>query len=475
MSSCGDFHNAREAAPYALGACLVAAAVLLALAEAAGIEDAAGLSPEPHRAEPYLETLIEPFVQQAAPDSIVVCWKTLGRIRPILRYGTDPRLLEAVVSAADIVITKDSPFDWSFPPGVFPTRAMLRNMATAAPASDLVCRAHIKGLKPATQYFYALYDGERLVAGGEEHCFRTSPMPGAAVSVRFAILGNATTAGLAQAEVHAQLCRYVRVQKAPLNFLLYAGEVVARGAEYTFFRPYAEILRQTVCWANGPAQLFSVPTQGEAGGVPSGSREYYAFAYGRVHVVCLSAAEANLAPESKMLTWLKTDLEQARVAGKTDWLIALLPHPPYSKGTVDSDSDKRSAALRQQVVPILEEGGTDLVFCGGSAIYERSGLVCGAFGAASVQHLLDAGDGDPAGAVYRKDAGLHPNQGTVYLVIGNGGAPLGKAASRHPLMRKAVTAHGFGIVCIEDNAITVTALDKDGRMLDTFRIVKGVK
>ena len=74
-----------------------------------------------------------------------------------------------------------------------------------------------------------------------------------------------------------------------------------------------------------------------------------------------------------MLTWLKEDL-----AGTTqEWKIAFWHHPPYTKGSHDSDSENALADMRQNLVPILERGGADLVLTGHSYSYERSVLLNG--------------------------------------------------------------------------------------------------
>ena len=65
-----------------------------------------------------------------------------------------------------------------------------------------------------------------------------------------------------------------------------------------------------------------------------------------------------------MARWLKMDLERTR----QDWIIAYFHHPPYTKGTHDSDKDSDSAGrmndMRQTFLPVLEQGGVDLILTG---------------------------------------------------------------------------------------------------------------
>ena len=37
--------------------------------------------------------------------------------------------------------------------------------------------------------------------------------------------------------------------------------------------------------------IFELPTQGQSGGVPSGTEQYYSFDYGNIHFVCLNSEE----------------------------------------------------------------------------------------------------------------------------------------------------------------------------------------
>ena len=48
-----------------------------------------------------------------------------------------------------------------------------------------------------------------------------------------------------------------------------------------------------------------------------------------------------------MLTWLANDLATTT----QDWIIAYWHHPPYSKGTHDSDTEGRLIDMRQNLMP----------------------------------------------------------------------------------------------------------------------------
>ena len=167
-----------------------------------------------------------------------------------------------------------------------------------------------------------------------------------------------------------------------------------------------------------------MPTKGEAGGVPSGSESYYAFDYGNVHVVS-SDSYGKLSDGKRMyeagggqIDWLWRDLP----ANKLPWTVVFWHHPPYSKGSHDSDTEKLMVDIREQLLPVLEEFKVDLVFCGHSHVYERTQPIKGHFGS---DDSFDAAKHIISGATPDKPNDYKPGpagQGMIYIVAGSGGA-----------------------------------------------------
>src|SRR6185369_16850295 len=209
-------------------------------------------------------------------------------------------------------------------------------------------------------------------------------------------------------------------------------------AEYQVgvFDVYQTPLRSSVLWPtlgnhdgvsadsatqSGPYyDIFSLPAGGEAGGVASGTEAYYSFDYGRVHFVCLDSYESGRAPAVPMLQWLASDLHAAHA----DWTVAFWHHPPYTKGSHDSDVDIELTEMRQNVLPVLEEAGVDLVLCGHSHDYERSVLLDGHYGLSTTLQaamVRDGGDGrvEGDGPYHKASTGAASHQGTVYAVVGS--------------------------------------------------------
>jgi hypothetical protein len=173
-----------------------------------------------------------------------------------------------------------------------------------------------------------------------------------------------------------------------------------------------------------------------------------------------------------MAGWLRKDL----AANRRDWTIAFWHHPPYSKGFHDSDLEDAMIEMRQVFVPILEEGGADLVLCGHSHAYERSFLLNGHYGKSDTllpKMLLDSGDGREDGkGAYHKPAGRLAHKGTVYVVAGSAGSVDGGDLN-HPVHCVSLNIPGSFIIDIKQNRLDAKMLDYSGTVRDYFSIFKG--
>jgi hypothetical protein len=176
------------------------------------------------------------------------------------------------------------------------------------------------------------------------------------------------------------------------------------------------------------------------------------------------------------LIWLQQDLASTN----QEWIIAFWHHPPYSKGSHDSDSAGEPVLreMRERFLPVLDAYGVDLVLTGHSHSYERSLLLRDHYGLSSsynpVLHAVDAGDGDPAGdGAYQKPAlGPIPDSGAVHSVVGSSsqisGGPL-----NHVVMRVSLNVLGSMVIDVEGNRLDGTFLGVSGNVLDHFRLEKG--
>ncbi|HVF09556.1 MAG TPA: metallophosphoesterase [Abditibacteriaceae bacterium] len=419
-----------------------------------------------------------PYLALGTPQSMTVVWRTDGAIQPVVRIGATPQQLNRAITGNAIKAR---------------TLGAANEPLSAAPPNTFQYEATISGLTPATKYYYAVYDGEKLIAGGDEsYHFTTHPLLNTKNPFRFWVVGDSGTGGTAQANVHTAMRNLVEKQKRPLDLYLHVGDMAyGSGTDDQFhnkyFKPYEVTLRNVVCWPSmgnhegnsssgktgvGPYyDAYVTPTRGEAGGLASGTEAYYSFDYANAHFICLNSHDLDRTPTAAMARWLKADLEATRA----DWIIAFWHHPPYSKGTHDSDGEYQLIEMRQHIMPILESAGVDLVLTGHSHVYERSMLMDGAYGTPTIAEnfVLDDGDGDPNGdGAYRKSAGLNPNEGTVQVVAGHGGTGVGRHQDTMPVMKRVFVEHGSVIVDVAGDTLTAIMLNFEGRQRDLFSIVK---
>lgn len=409
-----------------------------------------------------------PYLQMPGPNSIVVRWRTDVPTTSQVAYGAAVGALSTTVD--DPTLTTEH---------IVP----------------------IAGLAPDTTYVYSVGEIGLPLAGDDAmHTFRTAPSPGTARPLRIWSIGDAgwytgPNAGNAPA-VRDAYAAYAGTSAADL-FLLLGDNAYVFGTDADYqvavFDFHEEMLRRTPVWSvfgnheafssNSATQtgpyftMFSFPTAGEVGGVASGTEAYFSFDYGRVHFIVLDSEQAPAAAGTPMLTWLEADL-QAAVLQDPDWIIALWHRPPYSRGLFhDSDVEVNEIRMRQFALPILEDYGVDVVFCGHSHNYERSYFLDGHYGMAatfSSTHQVEPGSGDPdAGGAYRKAAtGPSAHSGTVYVVNGSG-SEVRTSTLNHPAMVTNLLELGSVVLDIDGQTLTARFLTDTGAVHDTFSIVKG--
>lgn len=398
-----------------------------------------------------------PYLQQGAPTEVTLRWRTSSASDSRVRYGSAPGSLTQV---------RDD----------------------AAAVTEHVVR--LTGLSADTTYYYSVGSSTAVLAGGDaNHFFLTSPDVGTPKPTRIWVLGDAGTASSAQASVRDAYYAFTGTRHTDL-WLMLGDNAYNDGtdAEYqaAVFDVYPTMLRKSVLWSTfgnhdghsassstqtGPYySLFSFPKAAEAGGLASGTEAYYSFDYGNIHVVNLDSEGSSLSSTGAMANWLRSDLAST----SQDWLIVMFHHPPYSKGSHDSDTESKLVSMREVFNPILEDAGVDLVLSGHSHSYERSYLIDGHYGTSgtfSAAYKVDGGLGrspDP----YAKPDGLSAHRGAVYAVAGSSGKISGGPLN-HPAMVVSLNLLGSLVIDVAGNRMDVKFLRETGAVDDSFSIVKG--
>ena len=396
-----------------------------------------------------------PWLQTPTTTNIIVKWRTDVAVAGRVRFGLSPDNLSFV-----------------------------RNGSSATDH-----RIDLTNLAPGTKYYYSIGTASGPLLGGPEYSFTTMPVAGTRQKTRFWALGDCGTANVDQFNVRDAAYRALGTNA--LDFILFLGDNAYNAGTDTeyqraIFETYPSVLRNTPVWStignhetdqsHTPSstiayyQIFSLPRDGEAGGMASGTEDYYAFDYANIHFVCLDAMTSSRAANGTMANWLRSDLQSTT----QEWIIAFWHHPPYTKGSHNSDSETELIEMRQNILPILESYGVDLVLCGHSHSYERTHLLNGHYGSSfsiTPEMKLDTGGGrcDGAGA-YHKPAGSA--EGAVYVVAGSSGKISGGNLN-HIAMFTSLNKLGSMLIEIEGDRLDATFLRENGLTNDYFSIVKG--
>ena len=228
--------------------------------------------------------------------------------------------------------------------------------------------------------------------------------------------------------------------------------------------------------------MVSVPKFGEVGGYPSQLEVFYSFDYGDVHFLSLNSEVFDYTFSydgiNAMKQWILQDLQQ----NTKKFTIAYFHQPPYSKGSHDSDDFYELAmkAMREKVIPILEQNGVDMVINGHSHVYERSVLINGHYGASGSYNpatmAMDAGSGNiDLGEPYIKDTDKSTQDGTIYVVCGNSGSSTSSPAGTYPAMYYSdggSNTCGSFIIDVYKNRLDGRYLKTDTTIGDYFTILK---
>ncbi|MCB0565263.1 MAG: metallophosphoesterase, partial [Phaeodactylibacter sp.] len=412
--------------------------------------------------ESYAQTIIRgPYLQMGTPNSMVIKWRTNSATSSKVWYGSNSSNLPFTVT--------DN-------------------------GNRTEHEVTITGLAPNSTYYYAVGNTSgQLTQPSNNHYFKTSPIPGTAQTIRTWVLGDCGTGDNNQRAVRDAFYNFNGAQHIDMILMLgdnaYEDGTDSEFQAALFENMYEDRLINTVMWpaignheivsASSPDEsgpyydIFTLPRNGEAGGVPSGTEAYYSFDYGNIHCVVLDSDDTPKDPGDPMLVWLENDLSST----SQDWIVAYWHHPPYSKGG-GSDTGAKETDMRENVNPILENYGVDLVLVGHSHNWQRSYLIHGHYGQSNSWNPntmgIDLGDGrlDGDGA-YTKNAN---GEGTVYIVSGSAGKRGGTISPNefHPVMYESISDYGSMYMEVTGGQMDIKFIRDNGVIHDYLTIMKQV-
>ncbi len=410
-----------------------------------------------------------PYLQKGTPTSMVVRWRTLTATETVIDYGTSLGNLN-------------------------------QNVSDLTPKVEH--EVEITGLSANTIYYYQVSNSATvLIPEANDVFFKTHPITGSSQPFTFWALGDAGTANNNQRAVRDAYYNYIGTNVT--DGILFLGDNAyndGTDSEYqlaVFENMYEDKLKNSVAWSclgnhdghsadsntqTGPYyDIFTFPTAGESGGMASGTEAYYSFDYGNVHFIVLDSYDTDRSVGSAMYNWAQSDIQNTT----QEWIIAFWHHPPYTKGSHDSDypssgtgSDRRLSQMRENFLPMLEGNGVDLVLSGHSHSYERSYLLNGHYGTSgtfdSVTNTVGTnGDGDgkiDGTGAYAK--GASDPEGAVYITAGSSGKVTG-TLTNHNAMAVSLYELGSCIVEVDGSTLNVKFIRETGAIDDYFTIEKG--
>lgn len=415
-----------------------------------------------------------PYLQLGTSNSIIIKWNTDVATDAKVTYGLSPTQLTSQVT--DLV-------------------------------SGTKHTIQLTGLLPDTKYYYSIGTSTSVLQGSNEHFFVTAPTIGSVKKSRIWITGDCGTGYVEQTNVLQAYENFIDTNYTDC-WLLVGDNAYTTGLDHeyqnNFFQPYmsSHLMKQTVIW---PApgnhdyyntsdldsrttpyfQNFNIPTAGEVGGIPSGTESYYSYNYSNIHFISLDSYgtendQKMYDTTSAQITWLKQDL----AANTQKWTIVYWHHPPYTKGSHNSDTETDLVNIRNRVIRILERYKVDMIICGHSHSYERSKLMKGHYG---LENTFNAGthqlstssakyDGTTNSCPYIKSSSTTVNDGVVYVVSGSAGKLSGTTSGwpHNAMYYSNNTNAGSMYLEINDNRLDAKFISETGSILDKFTIMKDV-
>jgi len=410
-----------------------------------------------------IQILRGPYLQSGTTSSIIIKWRTSTPVSSKVLYGTHSDNLNKEVILSEKVVDHE---------------------------------VKIEELKAHTKYYYAVgTEEEMLTEDDPTYYFISAPEKDYPEVVHIWATGDFGTGDREPENVKNAYMKFRRDHHTDVWLML--GDIAyyyGKDEEFQksiFGDTYKYMMRNTVIWPTpgnhdmrsadsetetGPYyDIFTVPTKGEVGGEPSDTEAYYSYNYGDIHFISMDSEDTPRQVFSDMARWLQRDLQQ----DDHNWKIVYFHHPPYTKGShnsdMDLDSHGRMKEMRENILPILEDYGVDLVLSGHSHIYERSYLIKGHYGYSK--------DFDPDSMIIQYDNEKKKNKsaflkkednyGTVYIVCGVSGSRPPVGTCNHPAMAVCKgNSHGSMSIEIRDNLLLGVFVDEFGKTKDSFTITK---
>ncbi len=339
-----------------------------------------------------VEIVKGPALQGATPDSVTILWETDVPAGTSIDYATGSGDRRSISDPSPVTLHK----------------------------------VILSGLRPDALYSYTAGSGPASKAAA----FTSAPQPGQ--PFRFAVYGDTRS----HPDVHAKIAENIFTDRPRIVF--HTGDLVGAGRslaawETEFFQPAAGLMAS--------APVIPVPGNHEYSGLGPlwffyffdrpAQEGWFALTYGDVRFIGLDTS-APFAAGHPQHGWLSQELSSA-ASRSAIWRVVILHEPPFTSAARHTDNP----AVRDILLPLFEQSGVSVVFCGHSHTYERY---------------------------------LH--NGIHYIVTGGGGGPLYSLApdTTPPIRQFGLSVHHHCIADVNADALTISAVDIAGKIFDSIRL-----
>ncbi len=287
----------------------------------------------------------------------------------------------------------------------------------------------LQGLRPGTLYHFRCgSEGE----WSQDLTFQTAPED-ESQGFTFVALGDSRT----NWDVWGR-CAEAVLQTDPA-FVLHTGDLVENGGQQSewdiWFLKAESLLSRKVMMPVLGNHEGNHPKYYEQFALPN-VEDWYSFDYGCVHFIGLSTEKSMTGAQR---AWLEQDLASTNAT----WKIVFYHRPMYS-----SDGHGCERPVYEAWGDLLDKYHVDLVFNGHDHTYERTYPMYGDW-------LADS-----------------PENGTIHIVTGGAGAPLGRLVSRGPWCASFVPYYHFLLVTVNQTDLKVEARFFNQTVFDELRISK---
>jgi len=290
--------------------------------------------------------MVPPYLQAVKDDGITIMWETVFPANGKIEYGTDKNLGSSISTSG---------------------------------SESTMHELTLSGLEKDKDYFYRVVSGNMASPVWKFHTKIPENKP-----FKFIVVGDNRT----YPKVFENVIKLAARENADL--ILNVGDVVTNGSKFDqwvdeYFYPLRYIGATTSSYISignheygGFWDILKVPPYEERVNHPlesTGSNEYwFDFKYGNSNFIFIDASKESgpkgdrITPGSEQYEWFKNAVKRADKNGQ--WTFTIFHHPPYSEcwsgGYYDGE-----AHLRDEIVPLIEMNGVDIVFNGHTHDYER--------------------------------------------------------------------------------------------------------